>query len=64
MKKLFLKPGIGIDGKMFVIPVPGKNRDVSADGEELSITPYFEKRIAKKELIVSSAKTTKKGADK
>lgn len=46
----FLKPGT-INGQPMIIPLPGKDRNVSSSGEELTITPYIERRICSKELV-------------
>jgi len=58
----FLKPGT-INGQPMVIPLPGKDRNVNFSGEELTITPYIERRICSKELVEVSLSAKQKKAE-
>jgi len=64
MTRKTLRPGVLADGTPMIIPLPGKGRNVATAGEELTITPYIERRIAARELVevVVAVKTKKSEA--
>lgn len=60
---LFLKPVV-IDGESVSVFLPGKSRNIDANGENVIVDAYIEGRIRCGSLVVSEIKKTKKQESK